>query len=120
MFSVAFAIVNNEQANTLGQLGPLFLRVVSFLIPLGGVVLFIMIVLGGFSFMTAGGDPRKAEGAKATITYAIGGIVVLALAFFIIQLIANFVGVRGILDFQIYQGAAPIPEGGTSGGPVPN
>jgi hypothetical protein len=105
MLSVIFAqgIVGND-ANQLSDLTGVFTRILSALIPVGGIVLFIMLIMGGFAFMTASGDPRKAEGAKNTITYAIIGIIVLACAFLIIQIIANFVGVPAILDFNIYNG----------------
>lgn len=91
-------------AHTLRGLEPIFLNIVSILIPVGGIVLFIMIIAGGFYYITSSGDPRKAEGAKSTITYAIFGVVLLALAFFILQIIAAFVGVPGILNFAVFIG----------------
>jgi len=89
-------------ASPLSNLTDTFGRIISILIPVGGIVLFVMLIIGGFYFITSNGDPRKVEGAKATITYAIGGIVLLALAFFIIQVIAFFAGVPTILNFNIY------------------
>ncbi len=89
-------------ASPLSNLTYVFGRIVSILIPIGGIVLFVMLIIGGFYFITSSGDPRKVEGAKSTITYAIGGIVLLALAFLIIQIIAFFVGVPTILNFNIY------------------
>lgn len=106
MHSTIFAqgIVQDQKANTLSDLTGVFTRIVSILIPIGGVVLFVMLIVGGFYFIFSSGDPRKVEGARNTITYAIIGIIVLAAAFFIIQLIANFAGVPAILNFNIYQG----------------
>ena len=89
-------------ANTLSSFTPIFTRILSTLLPFGGIVLFVMLILGGFYFIFSGGDPRKLEGAKATITYAIAGIVLLASAFLIIQIIANFAGVPAILNFRIF------------------
>lgn len=91
-------------ASPLSNLTAIFGRIIQILIPIGGVVLFVMLIIGGFYFITSSGDPRKVEGAKSTITYAIIGIVVLALAFLIIQIIAYFLGVPAILNFTIYQG----------------
>lgn len=107
MLSVIFAqgLVKNTEANQLSDLTTIFTRIVSILIPVGGVILFVMLIVGGFYFIFSGGEPRRVEGAKGTITYAIIGIVVLAAAFLIIQLIANFVGVPAILNFNIYQGS---------------
>lgn len=102
MFSTVLAQLVTDEANTLGDFGEVFLRILGALIPVGGIILFIMIIFGGFSFITSSGDPRKTEAAKATITYAIIGIVVLASAFLIVQVISNFAGVPAILNFQVY------------------
>lgn len=91
-----------ECASPLSNLTDTFMNVIGFLIPLGGMVLFVMLLIGGFYFITSSGDPRKVEGAKNTLTYAIGGVMVLAAAFLIIQIIANFVGVPAILNFNVY------------------
>lgn len=90
-------------AHTIGGLQPIVLNIISFLIPVGGIILFIMLILGGFSFITSSGDPRKTEGAKSTITYAIFGVVLLALGFLIVQIIANYIGVPAILNFTVVQ-----------------
>ncbi|OGM32718.1 hypothetical protein A2803_01535 [Candidatus Woesebacteria bacterium RIFCSPHIGHO2_01_FULL_44_21] len=89
-------------AHPLFAFGDIFGRIIGILIPVGGIVLFVMLIIGGFYFITSSGDPRKVEGAKSTLTYAIAGIVILACAFLIIQIIANFVGVPAILNFNIY------------------
>ena len=52
-----------------------------------GVVSVIMIIIGGFKYITSGGDSGNVTGAKNTILYAIIGLVVVALA----QLIVKFV-----------------------------
>jgi hypothetical protein len=46
-----------------------------------------MIIIAGFKYITSGGDTNKVASAKSTLTYAIIGIVVVALA----QLIVHFV-----------------------------
>lgn len=95
------------QANQLSDLTGIFLKIISILIPVGGVILFIMIIVGGFTLLTSGGTPQKVEVAKATITYAIIGIILLASAYLIVLLIARFTGVEGILDFNLYSSQTP-------------
>lgn len=90
--------------NTLQDFAEVFLNILEILIPLGGLVLFVMLLFGGFNFIFSGGDPRKVEGARNTITYAIIGMVLLAAAFFILQIIASITGVEGILNFEIFLG----------------
>jgi hypothetical protein len=54
-----------------------------------GVVAVIMIIVGGFRYITSGGDTGNVSGAKNTIIYAIIGLVVVALAQFIVQFVLN-------------------------------
>ena len=52
-----------------------------------GVIAVIMIIVGGFKFITAGGDSGKVTSARSTIIYALIGLVIVALA----QVIVRFV-----------------------------
>lgn len=54
-----------------------------------GIVAVIMIVIGGFRYITSGGDSGKVSGAKTTIIYALIGLVIVALAQFIVQFVLN-------------------------------
>jgi cytochrome bd-type quinol oxidase subunit 2 len=54
-----------------------------------GVVAVIMIILGGFRYITSGGDSSNVQSAKNTIIYALIGLVVVALAQFIVQFVLN-------------------------------
>jgi NADH:ubiquinone oxidoreductase subunit 6 (subunit J) len=95
--------MNSAAPLPLTGLNNIFANVVSIAIGLGGIVFFIMFVIGGFNYLTSGGNPQTTEGAKKTLTYAIGGLVLIALAFLILRLISDFTGVQGILKFQIQQ-----------------
>lgn len=52
-----------------------------------GAAAIIMIIYGGFRYITSGGDSGKVGNAKNTLIYAIIGLVIVALA----QLIVRFV-----------------------------
>ncbi len=92
-----------DKPAALTGLNDIFGNVVSIAIGLGGIVFFIMFIVGGFSYLTAGGNPQAVEGARKTLTYAIAGLVLIALSYLILKLIAQFTGATGILNFQIYQ-----------------
>lgn len=81
-------------------LEPLFANVVNALIALAGVGLFVMLVVGGFNFMFSGGDQKKLDAARGTITSAIIGLVVIAVAYLILILIRAITGVD-LTKFQI-------------------
>ena len=54
-----------------------------------GIVAVIMIIIGGFRYITSGGDSGNVTGAKNTILYAIVGLVIVALAQFIVKFVLN-------------------------------
>jgi cytochrome bd-type quinol oxidase subunit 2 len=54
-----------------------------------GIVAVIMIIVGGFKYITSGGDSGNITSAKNTIIYAIIGLVVVALAQFIVQFVLD-------------------------------
>ena len=54
-----------------------------------GIVAVIMIIAGGFRYIASGGDSNKITSAKNTIIYAIIGLVVVALAQFIVQFVLS-------------------------------
>ncbi len=74
--------------------------VLNIIIRLAGIAAFIMFIVGGFQYLTAGGDPKKTQAAGATITYAIFGLVAVIAAWFILLFIEKFTGVN-VTEFNI-------------------
>ncbi|MGH7158299.1 MAG: pilin [Candidatus Saccharimonadales bacterium] len=54
-----------------------------------GIIAVVMIMVGGFKYITAGGDSGNITSAKHTIIYAVIGLVVVALAQFIVQFVLD-------------------------------
>lgn len=54
-----------------------------------GVISVLMIIWGGFKYITSGGDAGGVTGAKNTILYAIVGLVIVALAQVIVQFVLS-------------------------------
>jgi hypothetical protein len=54
-----------------------------------GVIAVIMIVYGGFRYITSGGDSTKVTASRNTILYAIIGLIVVALAQFIVKFVLS-------------------------------
>lgn len=52
-----------------------------------GIIAVIMIIWGGLKYITSGGDSGNVTGAKNTILYAIIGLIIVALAQFIVRFI---------------------------------
>ena len=54
-----------------------------------GAVAVIMLIYGGFKYITSGGDSSNVTSAKNTILYAVIGLVVVVLAGTIINFVIN-------------------------------
>ncbi|PID32355.1 hypothetical protein CR970_01130 [Candidatus Saccharibacteria bacterium] len=54
-----------------------------------GVIAVIMIIVGGFKYITSNGDSGNVTSAKNTILYAIIGLVIVALAQVIVRFVLN-------------------------------
>lgn len=91
----------------LTGLEDIFTNVIRSLIALGGIILLLMLFSGGFKYLTSNGDPKAVEGAKKTLTTAIGGLVMLLGSYLILRIIADFTGAKepftSILNFTIFK-----------------
>lgn len=74
------AVGNNSVATEAQRIVTLFSIIV-------GAISVVMIIYGGFRYITSGGDSGRVGNAKNTLIYAIIGLVIVALA----QLIVHFV-----------------------------
>lgn len=59
-----------------------------FIFPIAGIILLVFLIWGGFDFLTAMGDPKKAESARNKITYALLGFIIIFAAYWIVQLLS--------------------------------
>lgn len=75
---------NAEAASSIDKFVTLAINIFSWVV---GVVAVIAIIIGGFKYITSGGDAGGVTGAKNTILYAIVGLIIVAVA----QLIVKFV-----------------------------
>ncbi len=64
-------------------------RLIRTAISLVGVIAVVLIIIGGFKFITAAGDPTKVQSAKRTIMNAVIGLVIVFASFAITQFILN-------------------------------
>mgnify|MGYP001593940068 CR=1 FL=1 len=78
---------------TIQSLETLFVNLVKVVVALSGVALFVMLIVGGFTFLFSGGDNKQLEQARGTVTNAIIGLVVIVSAYLILRVIQVFTGV---------------------------
>lgn len=70
-----------------GRINTIITTVINLFSLVVGVVAVIMIIIGGLKYITSGGDSGNITGAKNTILYAVIGLVVVALAQFIVKFV---------------------------------
>ena len=66
------------------------IRVIDILILLVGTFGFIMLIIGGFMFITAGGEESQVDRGKALINQSIFGIIIAFLSYFIVSFVSSF------------------------------
>ena len=77
---------------TFRDLNFLFRNILQSVIVIGGFAAFVMLLFGGFRYLTAQGDPKSISAARGMITWAIVGLAFLILSWLIIRFIADFTG----------------------------
>ena len=62
-------------------------NIVNILIYIAGAIAVIVIIVGGIKYVTSGGDSSQMSNAKNTILYAVIGLVVVVMAYGIVQFV---------------------------------
>ncbi len=83
---------NGQPIPCENKLNTLIKTIVNLLSVLVGIVAVIMVIVGGFKYITSGGDSNRVSSAKNTIIYALIGLVIVALAQLIVRFVLSKVG----------------------------
>ena len=73
-----------------GQTGNLWKTVqtiINWVLAVLGLVTVIMIIIGGFTYLTSQGDPGKTKKGRDTILYGVIGLIIALLAFAIVNFV---------------------------------
>jgi len=80
-------------AETINPAGPsvdntvtVFVNIFSLIV---GIASVVMVIYGGFKFVTAAGDPNSIAGAKRTVIYSMIGVTLAALAQLIMRIVVG-------------------------------
>jgi hypothetical protein len=89
----ASAITLEDVGNTIGvgtaDLKATVINIIQWVLGLLGLIAVIMILYGGFIWMTAGGNEDKVSTAKKIITAAVVGLIVILLAWAIVTFVVK-------------------------------
>ncbi len=76
-------------------IGDVINKVVPFVITIAGIILFFILMWGGYDYLMSQGTPEKVKSANAKITAGIVGFVLLVLSFLITRIVTYIFGVGG-------------------------
>lgn len=80
-------------AAPLSDIPKYFGNILQAMIPLIGIVAFIMILIGGFSILTSGGNPEGLKKGKQTISLAAAGLALAIISWLVLVMVENITGV---------------------------
>ena len=67
------------------NLGGLISRILTFIIPLSGIVLLFVLIWGGYDYMMSQGNPEKVKAAQGKISTGVIGFVLLISSYIIVR-----------------------------------
>jgi hypothetical protein len=102
-----------QPAGVLSQIAPIISGAVQILLIIAGLAAFIMLLMGGFKWITSEGDKGKIEGARNQIIQALIGLIVVLAAWGLIILVESITGIcLGFscpVQFPTLYGPTPTP-----------
>lgn len=89
-------IIKDPEGMTFAS-GTYLHNVINRLLPLvfylAGLILFIMLIIGGFGLLTSGGSPDKMKAAQGKITSAVIGFVIVFISYWLMRIIEIMLGI---------------------------
>ncbi|OGD94877.1 hypothetical protein A3F02_03600 [Candidatus Curtissbacteria bacterium RIFCSPHIGHO2_12_FULL_38_9b] len=96
-------IIPSESIGKVNNILVVIQAIIRFILIVAFIAAFIMLLIGGIRWITAGGDEKGVASARNMITAALIGLVVVLVAYAIIRLVELFFG------FQIISNGVKIP-----------
>lgn len=83
----------NDISETLTTPGAIVSRLLDFLLPAAGLILFVMLVWGGFEMLVGSAGKASMDAGRQRVTAAVVGFILLFIAYWIFQIIEIIFGV---------------------------
>lgn len=79
--------------SSLQNIGDVVNRLMQFLIPIAAVILFIVLIWGGYDFMMSQGSADKIKSGQAKLTAGMIGFILLIASYVIVRVISQIFGI---------------------------
>ena len=84
-YSEISGVPPNASITKWGNIGDIVSRVLTYIFPLAGILVFIYLLYGGLNLMLAVGNEEGIREGKAKVTNALIGFLIIFAAFWIVQ-----------------------------------
>ena len=84
-------VMPNFKFSTLGEIASEALK---YALVLAGLSMFAMLIFGGFTLLTSGGEPGKVKEGTSRIAFAIVGFLIVFASYWIIQIVELVFGLQ--------------------------
>lgn len=88
--------LSNPSQNPIAKFDSIatFVNVIIPLVTLiGALTFFVMLLYGGFTFMTAGGNPESVKKAQKIFGFSIAGFFMMVFAYFFVKLMTRLLNI---------------------------
>jgi len=75
------------------NIGSIINKLMPYILVIAGLSLLIMLISGGITLMTAGGNPGKSKAGYGKITAGLVGFMIIFVAYFVVQIVQVIFGV---------------------------
>lgn len=81
--------------SNINTIGDVINAVMPFIMSFAGIILFLILIWGGYDVMMSQGTPEKMKSGRAKITAGIVGFFLLIISYFLTKFIASIFDVGG-------------------------
>jgi len=75
--------------SNINNAGDLITFIIEILLYIAGGIAVVFVIIGGYQYLTSGGNEEQAEKGRKTVTNAIIGVVIVVLSWVVINVITN-------------------------------
>lgn len=90
VFSPTGGVINLNSTN----LGSIVSSLLPYILGFAGLALFVMLILGGITLMTAAGDAAKSKDGYGKISASLIGFLIIFISYFIAQIVEVVLGIK--------------------------
>ena len=101
--------INDPLKGKFTSLSDVVSQFLRYLFPLAGLVLLGVLIMGGFELLTSGGNPESVQKGKDKIVSALVGFLIMALAYWLVQILGTVFGIEILIKGQPQSSSLPTP-----------